>query len=66
MTAVTPSAGLDLAAYLAAVGLAAVAAWFSVRGMVVLFPGARLSMVAMAVAMGSRETDDDGSPVDGA
>jgi hypothetical protein len=48
---VTPSAGLDLAAYLAAVGLAAVAAWFSIRGMVVLFPGAPLSVVAMAVAM---------------
>ena len=48
---VTPSAGLDVAAYLAAVGLAAVAAWFSIRGMVVLFPGAPLSVVAMAVAM---------------
>jgi hypothetical protein len=48
---VTSSAGLDVAAYLAAVGLAAVAAWFSIRGMVVLFPGAPLSVVAMAVAM---------------
>jgi hypothetical protein len=48
---VTPAAGLDVAAYLAAIGLAAVAAWFSVRGMVVLFPGAPLSVVAMAVAM---------------
>jgi hypothetical protein len=48
---VTPSADLDVAAYLAAIGLAAVAAWFSIRGMVVLFPGAPLSVVAMAVAM---------------
>jgi len=47
----TPSAGLDVAAYLAAVGLAAVAAWFSIRGMVVLFPGAPLSVVAMTLAM---------------
>jgi hypothetical protein len=45
---VTPSTGLDSAAYLAAIGLAAVAAWFSIGGMVVLFPGARLSVVAMA------------------
>jgi hypothetical protein len=37
---VTPLAGLNVAAYLAAVGLAAVAAWFSIQGMVVLFPGA--------------------------
>jgi hypothetical protein len=48
---VTPSAGLDVTAYLAAGGLAAVAAWFSIRGMVVLFPGAPPSVVAMAVAM---------------
>ena len=48
---VTRAAGLDAAAYLAAVGLAAVAAWFSIRGMVVLFPGAPLSVVAMTVAM---------------
>src|SRR5258708_386587 len=47
---VTSSAGLDVAAYLAALGLAAVAAWFSIRGMLVLFPGAPLSAVAMAVA----------------
>jgi hypothetical protein len=49
--ALATSAGLDGAAYLAAVGLAAVTAWFSIRGMVVLFPGAPLSAVAMAVAM---------------
>jgi hypothetical protein len=48
---VTSSAGLDVAAYVAAIGLAAVAAWFSIRGMVVLFPGAPLSVVAMAFAM---------------
>jgi hypothetical protein len=47
----TPSAGLDVTACLAAIGLAAVAAWFSIRGMVVLFPGAPLSVVAMAFAM---------------
>ena len=47
----TPSTSLDIAAYLAAVCLAAVAAWFSIRGMVVLFPGAPFSVVAMAVAM---------------
>jgi hypothetical protein len=49
--AVPPSASLDAAAYIAAVGLAAVAAWFSIRGMAVLFPGAPLSAVAMALAM---------------
>jgi hypothetical protein len=51
---VTPAVtglGLDTAAYLAAVGLAAVAAWFSIRGMGVLFPGAPLSVIAMAFAM---------------
>jgi hypothetical protein len=42
---------LTLQPYLAAVSLAAAAAWFSTRGMVVLFPGAPLSVVAMAVAM---------------
>jgi hypothetical protein len=49
--AVTLSAGLDAAAYIAAICLAAVAAWFSTRGMAVLFPGAPLSVVAMALAM---------------
>jgi hypothetical protein len=39
------------AAYIAAVSLAGAAAWFSIRGMVVLFPGAPQSVVAMAVAM---------------
>jgi hypothetical protein len=51
--AVTPVtlAGIDLAAYAAAVALAGAAAWFSVRGMTVLFPGAPLSVTVMAVAM---------------
>jgi hypothetical protein len=43
--------GADVMAYTAAIALAGAAAWFSVRGMVVLFPGAPLSVVAMAVAM---------------
>jgi hypothetical protein len=42
---------VDVAAYIAAIALAGAAAWFSIRGMVVLFPGAPLSVVAMAVAM---------------
>ncbi len=41
----------DIAAYGAAIGLATVAAWFSIKGMVVLFPGAPLAVVGMAVAM---------------
>jgi hypothetical protein len=44
-------AGIDLAAYAATVALAGAAAWFSVRGMTVLFPGAPLSVTVMAVAM---------------
>jgi hypothetical protein len=40
-------------AYAVAIGLAACAAWFSIRGMVVLFPGAPLSVVVMAIAMES-------------
>jgi hypothetical protein len=42
---------VDVAAYAAAIGLATVAAWFSIKGMVVLFPGAPLAVVAMAIAM---------------
>jgi hypothetical protein len=42
---------IDGIAYVAAIALASVAAWFSIRGMVVLFPGAPLSVVVMAVAM---------------
>jgi hypothetical protein len=44
---------IDAMPYGAAVALAASAAWFSVRGMVVLFPGAPVSVVAMSVAMES-------------
>jgi hypothetical protein len=43
--------GIDVAAYAAAVGLAGCAAWFSIKGMVVLFPGAPVAVVAMALAM---------------
>ena len=42
---------IDVAAYTAAVGLAAVAAFFSIKGMVVLFPAAPLAIVAMATMM---------------
>jgi hypothetical protein len=31
--------------------LAGAAAWFSIRGMVILFPGSPVSVIAMAVAM---------------
>jgi MarR family protein len=49
---VTPSAaGIDVTAYIAALALAGVAAYFSIRGMTVLFPGAPLAIVAMAAAM---------------
>jgi hypothetical protein len=48
---VTGPAGIDVAAYTVAVGLAGAAAWFSVRGMAVLFPGSPMSVVGMAVAM---------------
>jgi hypothetical protein len=44
-------AAVDLAAYAAAVALAGAAVWFSIRGMVVLFPGSPTSVIAMAVAM---------------
>jgi hypothetical protein len=51
--AVTPrnGAGIDFAAYAAAIALAGAAAYFSIRGMAVLFPGAPLAIVGMAVAM---------------
>jgi hypothetical protein len=48
---VTPSAGIDVAAYVAAIALASVAALFSVRGMVQLFPGTPLLIITMACAM---------------
>lgn len=43
----------DVTAYVAAIALAGAAAWFSIRGMVVLFPGSPMSVVGMAVAMES-------------
>lgn len=43
----------DVTPYIAAVALAGAAAWFSVRGMTVLFPGAPLSVIAMSMAMES-------------
>jgi hypothetical protein len=42
-----------MAAYIAAIALAGAAAWFSIRGMVVLFPGSPMSVIGMAVAMES-------------
>jgi hypothetical protein len=52
---VTPSPrhGTDVLAYTAAIALAGAAAWFSIRGMVVLFPGSPVSVICMAVAMES-------------
>jgi hypothetical protein len=41
----------DVTAYLAAIGLALVAALFSIRGMVTLFPGAPVLIIAMASMM---------------
>jgi hypothetical protein len=42
---------IDMAAYAAAVALAGAAAFFSVKGMVTLFPGAPLAIVGMAATM---------------
>jgi hypothetical protein len=42
---------IDATAYVAAITLTSAAAWFSIRGMVVLFPSSPLSVVGMAVAM---------------
>jgi hypothetical protein len=50
---VTRHGAIDAFAYIAAIGLAGAAAWFSIRAMVVLFPGAPVSVVGMAVAMES-------------
>jgi hypothetical protein len=41
----------DLLAYAVAVGLAAIAAWFSLRGLAVLFPGAPHEIVVMGAIM---------------
>jgi hypothetical protein len=46
-----PGHAVDVAAYAAAMALAGAAAWFSIRGMVVLFPGAPMSVIGMACAM---------------
>jgi hypothetical protein len=54
VTPVTPSrvtAGVDVAAYTAAIALAGCAAFFSIKGMVVLFPGASAAVIGMAGAM---------------
>jgi hypothetical protein len=44
-------AAVDVAAYAAAVALAGAAAFFSIRGMVVIFPGSPVPVFGMAVAM---------------
>jgi hypothetical protein len=41
----------DMLAYAVAVGLAAVAAWFSLKGLVVLFPGSSREIVVMGAIM---------------
>ena len=45
------TAGVNVAAYAAAIALAGVAAVFSIRGMVVLFPGAPSTVAAMAATL---------------
>jgi hypothetical protein len=50
---VTPSTGVDIAAYIAAIGLASVAALFSIKGMVQLFPGWPAAVGALACMMES-------------
>jgi hypothetical protein len=50
---VAAAIGTDMAAYLAVVALAGAAAFFSIKGMVVLFPGAPAAVVGMALAMES-------------
>jgi len=47
------SRAADMLAYMVAIGLAGCAAWFSIKGMVVLFAGAPVAVVAMTVAMES-------------
>ena len=44
-------AAIDLAAYTAAVALAGAAAFFSIKGMVVIFPGSPVPVIGMAIAM---------------
>jgi hypothetical protein len=43
--------GIDMAAYVAAIALAGAAAFFSIKGMVVLFPGSPVAVIGMTVAM---------------
>jgi hypothetical protein len=43
--------GTDIAAYMAAIALAGAAAFFSIKGMVVIFPGSPVAVVGMAIAM---------------
>jgi hypothetical protein len=43
--------GIDGLAYLAAIALASVAAFFSIKGMVTLFPGAPTAIIVMAATM---------------
>jgi hypothetical protein len=47
----TNQEAIDVAAFLSAVTLAGSAAWFSIKGMTVLFPGAPVAVVTMAIAM---------------
>ncbi len=55
--AVVPAAGtrttgfVDVLAYTVAISLAGIAAYFSIRGMIVLFPGAPAAIVIMGLAM---------------
>jgi len=44
-------AAIDVAAYIAAVALAGAAAFFSIKGMVVLFPGSPVPVIGMSIAM---------------
>ena len=46
-----PASGLDALIYVLAVALAVSAAWFSVHGMIVLFPGAVAGVMVMAITM---------------
>ncbi len=52
-----PTCAVDVTAYMAAIGLASVAALFSIRGMVQLFPGTPLLIIAMATMMESKQAD---------
>ncbi len=47
----TSKASIEVAAYVAATVLAGAAAFFSIKGLVVLFPAASLAVVVMALAM---------------